>query len=101
MADGDDLVVLTDASGTVEAGAIRAFLEDNEIFVYVQGEHHSSLLGAVGAIAIGMNIMVPRSQLARAAELLEAYRHAEPIDPFEDDDPDPELPEARVVKRRK
>ncbi len=83
------------ASGSVEAGAIRAYLEDNGIHVFVQGELHNALLGQFGgAAAIDANVMVPRGQLDAARELLEAFRHGEIIDEDSHDsqpEPDEEL----------
>jgi hypothetical protein len=77
---GHDLVHLTTASSQTEAGALRAYLEAHGIYVHVQGEHHSSLLGPLGPFAIELRILVPEPDAASARELLEAYYAAEPVD---------------------
>lgn len=83
-----DLCVLTIADNPVEAGALRAYLEDNGIFVYVQGEHHSSMLGQYGSFLIELNVMVPRAQLELARDLVVAFREGETV--LDDDELDPE-----------
>lgn len=77
---GNDLVYLTTASNQAEAGAFRGYLEAHGVHAHVQGEHHSSLLGPMGAFAIELRILVPERDLAHARDLLEAYQTAEPLD---------------------
>lgn len=81
--DERDLVKLTDCHNPIEAGALREYLEANGVFAYVQGENHSSMLGAIGSIMIELNVLVTRGDFDEARDLLEAFQNANPID---DDD---------------
>ncbi len=75
-----DLVYLSTASSQTEAAALRSYLGAHGIHAYVQGEHHSSLLGPLGPFAIELRILVPSGDVDEARELLEAFHAAEPID---------------------
>jgi hypothetical protein len=77
---GHDLVYLATAPNQPEAAALRAYLEAHGIHAYVQGEHHSAMLGPLGAFAIELRILVAERDLETARELLEAYYGAEPVD---------------------
>jgi hypothetical protein len=77
--DERDLVKLTDCHNPVEAGALREYLQANGVFAYVQGENHSSMLGAIGSIMIELNVLVQRGDLDEARDLLEAFTNANPI----------------------
>lgn len=93
--DERDLVKLTDCHNPVEAGALREYLQANGVFAYVQGENHSSMLGAIGSIMIELNVLVQRGDLDEARDLLEAFTNANPIsdeDWAEDGDGDDDDP---------
>jgi hypothetical protein len=81
MGAGDDeLVKLTDCHNPVEAGAMREYLEANGIFAFVQGENHSSMLGAIGSIMIELNVLVRRRDYEEARALIDAFENANPIE---------------------
>lgn len=75
----NDLVYLSTAANQTEAGALRSYLEAYGIHAHVQGEHHSSLLGPLGAFAIELRILVPAQSLDEARELMRAFYEAEPV----------------------
>jgi hypothetical protein len=103
-----DLVRLTSCGNPVEAGALREYLEANGVQAFVQGEHHSSMLGQMGSFLIDLNVLVQQRQLGEAQGLLEAFENAEPLDEddgsYDDDDggglieldPNPPRAELRV-----
>ncbi len=76
---GQDLVYIGTASNQSEAGALRAYLEAYGVHAYVQGEHHSSLLGPLGGFFIELRVLVPEAEQELARELLEAFHSAEPL----------------------
>jgi hypothetical protein len=82
MADPEnrgDLVKVASCGDTVEAGMLRALLEDQGVFCYVQGENHRSMLGMVGSY-IDINLLVPADAAEQARELIEDFRsEAEPV----------------------
>src|SRR5688572_10072903 len=73
MAKGDDLVFVATAPDPVMAAAMRGFLEGHGVFCHVQGENHSSILGARGVILIDLRLLVPERDKEKAIELLEAF----------------------------
>jgi hypothetical protein len=76
-ADADDsFVLLTTARDNVDAMGIRSVLEAEGIEVFVQGEHHRAMEGAFG-IFVELRVMVRRSDLDEARELLEEAKFAE------------------------
>jgi hypothetical protein len=95
----DELVLLTECGSTMEAAVVRGALEANDIFCYVQGENHRSLLGMLGAYIV-VRVLVRRADLAAASELLQALRRdaENPGEEQLDDDRDP--PELARVKTR-
>jgi hypothetical protein len=90
-----DMVRVASAHDNAEASIYRSYLEQYGIQVYVQGEHHRSMLGMVGTY-IGLNILVPRHQEDEARELLELFEAADDQDgaefrgPFRDEFEDEE-----------
>ena len=77
MTDADDsFVLLTTARDNVDAMGIRSVLEAEGIEVFVQGEHHRAMEGAFG-IFVELRVMVRRSDLDEARELLEEAKFAE------------------------
>lgn len=103
MSDGRDLVHLTTCGNPIEAGALREYLADHGVFAYVQGEHHSSMLGQYGSFLIDLRVLVAEDRLDEARELYQAFREADPVDPDELDaeagvvDLDPNPPRAQLV----
>lgn len=79
-AEHDGLVLLTTARDNVDAMGIRSVLEAEGIHVFVQGEHHRAMEGMLG-IFVELRVMVPRSQLDDARELLEEAAYAEHLPP--------------------
>jgi hypothetical protein len=65
----DDLVKLVGCGNNAEAAFIRSLLEANGIFAYVQGEHHRSMLGMIGAY-IDLRVLVRARDLDAARKLL-------------------------------
>lgn len=66
---------MASAGSNEEASILRSYLEHHDIYVYVQGENHRSMLGMVGAY-IDLNIMVPRESAGEAERLLEEFHAA-------------------------
>lgn len=79
MAEDDAFTLLTTARDNVEAMSIRSVLESEGIDVFVQGEHHRALEGMLGAF-VDLRVMVRRSQLDDARELLEEAAYAEHLE---------------------
>ena len=76
--DGHDLARVATASGALEAQALQDYLDAHGILCHVQGLEHNTLLGGMGHFAIELHLLVPESRLPEAAELIEAFRSAEP-----------------------
>lgn len=95
---------LTGSGSQMEAGALREYLQQNGVFCFIQGEHHSSIFGSSGVVAVPLNLLVPREDLERARELLIAFRDGEPIFEEEEEYDEPEEsiePMRRAYSRRK
>lgn len=73
----EDLTKLYTAESPVEADLIKAFLNDNDIFAFVQGYHHRYMLGMAGPY-IEANVLVREADLAHAQELLREYQEGHP-----------------------
>jgi hypothetical protein len=73
----DPFVRLTTARDNVETMGIRSLLESEGIDVFVQGEHHRALEGALLGAFVELVVMVRRSDLDDARELLEEAQYAE------------------------
>jgi hypothetical protein len=80
MAKGDDLVFVATAPDPVMAAAMRGFLEGHGVFCHVQGENHSSILGARGVVLIDLRLLVPERDRDKAIELLEAFAAEAEVD---------------------
>jgi hypothetical protein len=86
----DELVPLCQCWDVVEAHSLRASFEARGVRAQVDGEHHRSMFGMVGA-GSELRIMVPASQLARAQEIAgELIPDFAPEDADEDDAEDDE-----------
>ena len=70
--DRGPLVRLTTCSDNYEAAALRAVLEANGIYSYVQGENHRAMLGHFGPY-IELNVLVGERDLAAAQTVLEGH----------------------------
>lgn len=83
MTSEHELVHFMNVGDNGEASVLRSYFQHHGIGVYVQGENHRSLLGMVGAY-IELSIMVPKSQLEEARELLAEYNNGqEAVEPPE------------------
>lgn len=76
MSDDDAFTPLTTARDNVHAMEIRSLLEAEGIDVFVQGEHHRSLEGALG-VYVDLVVKVRRGDLDDARVLLEEAEFAE------------------------
>jgi hypothetical protein len=92
MATGDDLVFVATAPDPVMAAAMRGFLEGHGVFCHVQGENHSSILGARGVVLIDLRLLVPERDREKALELLEAFTAETIVEDGEGDGEDEEEP---------
>ncbi len=72
----DPFVLLTTARDNVDAMGVRSVLEAEGMEVFVQGEHHRAMEGAFG-VFVELRVMVRRSDLDEARELLEEATYAE------------------------
>jgi len=95
-----NLVRLTNAGSQMEAGALREYLEQNDIFCFIQGEQHSSIFGAANVVAVELNLLVPPEDLERAHELVVAFREGEPIYDEEQEEEEEEPEESLEPMRR-
>lgn len=82
--DGHDLVRVATANGALEAQALKDYLKDHDILCHIQGLEHKGMLGNLGHFVIELHLLVPKIHAAAAAELVEAFRNAEPE--FDEDD---------------
>jgi hypothetical protein len=69
----DELVFFQKCGSNVEASLLQGLLEENDIYSFIQGEHHRALLGPFGRY-IALNLLVPRSELERAAAVVREAR---------------------------
>lgn len=67
------LVEIGTARDPMEGGLIREYLAGYDIDCVVQGEHHSSLLGSMGAF-IPLRLLVPSERAEEAQQLLRDLR---------------------------
>jgi len=84
----DDFVSLKDFADPVAAEMVADVLRQEGIRVSLSGMHHTGLLGVAGGI-IGTRLKVPRSDAARAEDIVEAMAS----DRAEVVDDDPAVPE--------
>ena len=89
--DPNAMVLLKICRDQVDAISTRALLEAEGIEVFVQGEHHRAMEGALLGAMIELRAMVRFSDLEDARELIEELDYAEHL-PAEDNEPDPEKP---------
>ena len=87
--DPNAMVLLKICRDQVDAISTRALLEAEGIEVFVQGEHHRAMEGALLGAMIELRAMVRFSDLEDARELIEELDYAEHL-PAEDNEPDPE-----------
>jgi hypothetical protein len=93
----DDTVILARLSDVVEARALRALLESEDIAVATPGLEHRALLGIAGGY-VDIVVRVPNKDLSRAQELLDSLRASTPPDEAEDDKPE-EKPRTDRLRR--
>ncbi len=88
----------------MEASILRGALEASEIFCFVQGEHHRSMLGVMGQY-VALNLMVRRGDLEVARELIREQQRlaAEALaaEAGRESDDDARTPDAGRVKTGK
>jgi hypothetical protein len=86
---GDETAILVRMQDAVEVGALKELLEAEGIPVATPGLTHRSLLGMAGAY-VEIVVRVPSKDIARAKELLDAFRTEQP----------PEAPESPADRPR-
>ncbi len=87
--DPEALVLLKICRDQVEAMSVRGLLEAEGIEVFVQGENHRAMEGALLGAIIELRAMVRFKDLEDARELIEELDYAEHLPP-EEVEPDPE-----------
>ena len=77
--------LLTTAHDDVELAIICSILDDEGI-PYLKSDRGSgsSVRIIAGYSMYGTDILVPEAELARAMEILDAYRNGEPVEDFEE-----------------
>ena len=81
--------VLTTAHDDVELSILCSILEEEKIpYLTIDRGSGSSVRIITGYSMYGTDILVPKAELERAQEILDAYRNGEPVEDF---DEDPEL----------
>jgi hypothetical protein len=78
VTEEDPFTRLTSARNNVHAMEIRSLLEAEGIEVFVQGENHRALEGMLG-VYVELFVMVRKSDIDDARELLEEAKYAEHI----------------------
>ncbi|MEM9489890.1 MAG: DUF2007 domain-containing protein [Myxococcota bacterium] len=76
---GHDMIRLFTAANQIEARALQGYLEANGVQCYIQGAEHNALYGGLGDFLIELHLLVPSREAERAAELVTAFRNAEPV----------------------
>ncbi len=87
--DPDALVLLKICRDQVDAMSVRGLLEAEGIEVFVQGENHRAMEGALLGAIIELRAMVRFKDLDEARELIEELDYAEHL-PAEPVEPDPD-----------
>ena len=83
----DGMELLTTAHDDVELSILKAILEDEGIPCISQDRGSGSSVRIItGYSMYGTDILVPAECLEQANEILEAYRNAEPVEDWEDDE---------------
>lgn len=83
MGGSDRFVTLRHVADPVEAEMLRDLLEQEGIGATVPGNHHSALLGTLGAAALQVPLQVREKDLERAREILDALHEYDEADPIE------------------
>lgn len=93
----DSFVLLKTCRDDVEAMSLRSLLEAEGIEVFVQGEHHRAVEGALMGAMIELRAMVRQADLDEARELIEELDYAEhlPAEPVPADPDDKSLQQFR------
>ena len=78
---------LTTVHNQVELSIVRSILEGEEIPYLAKDRGSGALVRIItGNSMYGTDILVPADCLEQAKEILEAYRNAEPVEEWEDDE---------------
>ncbi|MBR7099102.1 MAG: DUF2007 domain-containing protein [Clostridia bacterium] len=87
----EGMELLTTAHDDVELSILKAILEDEGIPCLSRDRGSGSSVRIItGYSMYGTDILVPAECLEAAREMLDAYRNAEPVEDFEDDEGDEE-----------
>ena len=83
----ENLVKIYNPKDNMEADFIKNALEQADIYCFIQGYNHSSLLGSWNS-AIEMSILVPEDQADEAIDIIDDYLNANqiPSSEFEEED---------------
>ena len=73
-------------SGPAEAALVRAAFDAHDIHVFINAEHHASVLGGLGGAFVPLHIMVDEADAEEAAALLAELRAQEHGGDDADDD---------------
>ena len=91
---GKELELLTTAHDDVELSILCDILENEQIpFLKNDRGSGSSVRIITGYSMYGTDILVPKSELARALEVLDAYRNGEPVEEDGEEAEDSDAPE--------
>lgn len=72
-----DLIKVYTANDNMEADLLKGILEQDNIYCFIQGYQHRSMLGPLGGY-LDLDIMVPTDKAEEARNLINAYLQISP-----------------------
>ena len=74
----ENLIKIYSPKDNLEADFIKSFLEQANIYCFIQGYQHRSMLDGIGAY-IDLGIMVPENHVEEANEIIKEYLKASQV----------------------